>query len=356
MSSTIKGKSLSVTVFGQSHSPSIGAVIEGLPAGIKIDEAQVRAFMTRRAPGQSILSTLRREADIPELLSGLVDGETCGAPIAIKIDNKDRRSEDYEDLKLLPRPSHSDYPAYVKFGGNNDISGGGQFSGRLTAPLCYAGAVCLQILKSRGVTLKTHIYSVKDAYDEPFDLVNIYDDEIEFDPIFPVVSRFRGERMKTVIELAMDNDDSVGGIIECAVLGMPAGLGEPMFDGIENIIAKNIFGIPAVKGIEFGSGFKGTEKYGSENNDDFTVKDGKIQTVTNNHGGCLGGMTSGMPIVFRVAVKPTPSIGLPQTSVNLKTMKEEEIVITGRHDPCIVPRAVPVVEAVTAITMLDLIL
>jgi len=356
MSSTIKGNKLTVSVFGQSHSPSIGAVIDGLPAGIEVDNTWVNAFMARRAPGQSILSTLRREGDKPEILSGLVDGKTCGAPIAIKIDNKDKRSEDYEDLKLVPRPSHSDYAAYVKFGGNNDIAGGGQFSGRLTAPLCYAGAVCIQILKSKGVTVKSHIYSIKDVKDEPYDLENLYDDEIEYDPFFPTVSRFKGERMKQIIEIAMENNDSVGGVIECAVMGMPAGLGEPMFDGIENLLAKNLFGIPAVKGVEFGSGFEGTEKYGSQNNDPFTVKDGRVQTVTNNHGGILGGITSGMPVVFRVAVKPTPSIGLPQTSVNLKTMKEEELTVRGRHDPCIVPRAVPVVEAVAAITMLDLLL
>lgn len=356
MSSIIKGNKLSVSIFGQSHSPSIGAVIEGLPAGLEVDTEWVSAFMKRRAPGQNVFSTLRKESDKPEVLSGLVDGKTCGAPVAIKIDNKNIKSEDYEDLKLVPRPSHSDYTAYVKYGGNNDIAGGGQFSGRLTAPLCYAGAICLQILNSKGVNLKSHIYSIKDVTDEPFDLENLYDEEVELDPFFPVVSRFKGDRMKQVVDIAMDNNDSVGGVIECAVLGMPAGLGEPMFDGIENLISKNIFGIPAVKGIEFGSGFDGTRKYGSENNDAFTVQDGQIKTVTNNHGGILGGITSGMPIVFRVAVKPTPSIGLPQTSVNLKTLKEEELTVRGRHDPCIVPRAVPVVEAVTAITLLDLLL
>lgn len=356
MSSTIKGNKLTVSVYGQSHSPSIGAVIDGLPAGIEIDNDWVSAFMARRAPGQNVFSTLRKESDKPEIISGLVDGKTCGAPVAIKIDNKNTRSEDYDELKLVPRPSHSDYTAYVKYGGNNDIAGGGQFSGRLTAPLCFAGAVCIQILKSKGVTIKSHIYSIKDTFDEPFDLENLYDDEIQYDPFFPTVSRFKGDRMKQVIEIAMENNDSVGGIIECAVLGMPAGLGEPMFDGIENLIAKNIFGIPAVKGVEFGSGFAGTEKYGSQNNDPFTVKDGRVVTVTDNHGGALGGITSGMPIIFRAAVKPTASIGLPQTSVNLKTMKEEEITIHGRHDPCIVPRAVPVVEAVAAITVLDLLL
>lgn len=356
MSSIIKGNKLNVTVFGQSHSDCIGAVIDGLPAGIEIDEGAVKAFMARRAPGQNLFSTLRKEPDAPKILSGLVNGVTCGAPLAMKIDNTNTKSEDYDELKNLPRPSHSDYAAYIKFDGYNDIAGGGQFSGRLTAPLCYAGAVCSQILKQKGITIKTHIYSIKDVNDEPFDLINLYDDEIETDALFPVISRFKGDRMKTVIDLARESCDSVGGVIECAVLGVPAGIGEPMFDGIENVISKNIFGIPAVKGIEFGSGFSGTLKYGSENNDDFIVSNGKIETRTNNHGGVLGGITSGMPIVFRVAIKPTPSIASAQTSVNLKTMKEEELKIKGRHDPCIVPRAVPVVEAVAAITILDLVM
>ena len=356
MSSILRGNKLSVSVFGQSHSKCIGAVIDGLPAGLEIDGDAVRAFMSRRAPGQSFFSTLRKEADAPDVLSGLVDGKTCGAPVAIKIDNTNTKSEDYGDLKLLPRPSHSDYAAYIKYDGNNDIAGGGQFSGRLTAPLCYAGAVCMQLLEQKGIKIKSHIYSIKDVGDEPFDLNNLYDDEIMPDPLFPVLSRFKGEQMKTVITTAMENSDSVGGVVECAVLGLPAGLGEPMFDGIENIIAKNIFAIPAIKGIEFGSGFSGTLKYGSENNDAFCVKDGKIQTVTNNHGGILGGITSGMPVVFRCAVKPTASIGISQQTVNLQTKKEEELTVKGRHDPCIVPRAIPAIEAVAAITVLDLML
>ena len=356
MSSILRGNKLSVTVFGQSHSQCIGAVIDGLPAGIELDEDMIKAFMSRRAPGQSFFSTLRKETDLPKILSGLVDGKTCGAPLAITIENTNAKSEDYDDLKAKPRPSHSDYAAFVKYDGNNDIRGGGQFSGRLTAPLCFAGAVCMQLLEQKGVTIKSHIYSIKDVKDEPFDLVNLYDEEIMPDPIFPVLSRFKGEQMKTVITTAMENDDSVGGVIECAVLGVPAGIGEPMFDGIENVIAKNIFGIPAVKGVEFGSGFDGTLKYGSENNDSFTVKDGEIKTVTNNHGGILGGITSGMPIVFRCAVKPTASIGISQQTVNLNTKKEEELTIQGRHDPCIVPRAVPAVEAVAAISVLDMLL
>ncbi|MBE6828226.1 MAG: chorismate synthase [Ruminococcaceae bacterium] len=356
MSSILRGNKITVSVFGQSHSDCIGAVIDGLPAGIELDADKIAAFMRRRAPGQSSFSTRRREADIPKVISGLVDGTTCGAPVAAKIDNVNAKSSDYDDYKYLPRPSHSDYTAYVKYGGNNDIAGGGQFSGRLTAPLCWAGAVCMQLLEEKGVKIKAHIYSVKDVRDDPFEGETLFDDDTELDPFFPVISRFKGDRMKTVIDIARQNSDSVGGVIECAVTGLPAGLGEPMFDGIENVIAKNMFAIPAVKGIEFGSGFDGTLKYGSQNNDDFTVKDGEVKTRTNNHGGILGGITSGMPVIFRVAIKPTPSIGLEQTSVNLQTMKEESITVKGRHDPCIVPRAVPAVEAVAAITVLDLLL
>lgn len=356
MSSILKGNKLNVSVFGQSHSECIGAVIDGLPAGEEIDFERAMAFMKRRAPGQNIFSTLRKETDKPEIISGLVEEKTCGAPLAFRIENQNTKSSDYDGFKETPRPSHSDYAAYVKFSGNNDIAGGGQFSGRLTAPLCFAGAICMQLLEKKGVTVKSHIYSIKDVNDDAFTSENLYDEEIQYNPYFPVINRFKGDRMKTVIDIALENSDSVGGVIECAVLGVPAGIGEPMFDGIENIIAKNIFAIPAVKGIEFGSGFEGTLSYGSENNDDFAVSDGKIITKTNNHGGILGGITSGMPIVFRAAIKPTPSIAAEQTSVNLKTLKEEKITIRGRHDPCIVPRAVPAVEAVAAITVLDLLL
>ncbi len=355
MSSILKGRKLSVSVFGQSHSQSIGAVIDGLPSGFVIDEEETAKFMLRRAPGNNEFATSRKEADIPQILSGVVGNKTCGAPLCIKIDNTNTRSQDYENLKLLPRPAHSDYAAYVKFNGDNDIAGGGQFSGRLTAPLCYAGAVCMQMLREKGVEVKAHIYSVKDVYDEPYNLENVYA-EMQYDPYFPVISENSGKQMKAVINSAREREDSVGGIIECAVTGLPAGLGDPMFDGVENILAKNLFAIPAVKGIEFGAGFSSTLKYGSENNDAFTVKDGKVVTLKNDHGGILGGITSGMPVIFRVAVKPTPSIAAAQTSVNLKTMQEQELKIKGRHDPCIVPRAVPAVEAVAAITVLDLLL
>lgn len=355
MSSMIKGNKIFVSVFGQSHSKAIGCVIDGLPAGIKIDNDRVNAFMKRRAPGQSRYSTTRKEADEPIVLSGLINGATCGAPLAIMIENTNTRSGDYSNLRDVPRPGHSDFSADVKYNSFNDIAGGGHFSGRLTAPLCYAGAVCMQILEQSGVKIKAHINSIGEISDAPFDPVNITNADIASKE-FPVVDDNAGEKMKELIESARLSADSVGGIIECAVIGVKAGYGEPMFDGIENLIAKNIFGIPAVKGIEFGNGFDCTKLKGSQNNDSFIVKDGEIKTETNNHGGILGGITSGMPIVFRTAIKPTASIGKPQKSVNLRTNSEEELIVKGRHDPCIVPRAVPVVEAVTAITMLDILL
>lgn len=355
MSSMIKGNKISVSVFGQSHSKAIGCVIDGLPAGVKLNNLSISDFMARRAPGQNKYSTTRKEADESIVLSGLVDGTTCGAPLAIMIENTNTRSNDYSNLRDIPRPGHSDYSASVKYNAFNDIAGGGHFSGRLTAPLCYAGAVCMQILNSNGIEVKAHIRSVADVNDDEFNPVDITSQNIS-EKAFPVINDSAGEKMKEKIEEARLSADSVGGIIECAVTGVKAGYGDPMFDGIENILAKNIFGIPAVKGIEFGNGFDCTKLLGSQNNDEFIIKDGEVKTSTNNHGGILGGITTGMPIIFRVAVKPTASIGKPQKSVSLKTKTEEKLIVKGRHDPCIVPRAVPVVEAVAAITILDIIL
>lgn len=355
MSSILNGKHIQVSVFGQSHSAAIGAVIDGLPAGFRVDEAEISAFMARRAPGKAKFATSRKEADAPVVLSGLADGVTCGAPLGILIQNTNTRSGDYSNLRTTPRPSHSDYAAAVRYGGFNDIAGGGHFSGRLTAPLCYAGAICLQILKQKGIEVRAHIYSIGDVPDTPFDPVHIQNEDIT-GKAFPVLSDEQGEKMQAVIEAARLDADSVGGVVECAVTGVKAGFGDPMFDGVENQLARNLFAIPALKGLEFGSGFAGTKKRGSENNDPFTVDaDGNIVTEKNDHGGILGGITSGMPIVFRAAFKPTPSIGKAQQSVNLEKKTVEELQIVGRHDPCIVPRAVPVVEAVTAITILDLL-
>lgn len=355
MSSILRGNKINVSVFGQSHSEAIGCVIDGLPAGVKLDTLSIEKFMERRAPGHNKYSTTRREADKPVILSGLVDNTTCGAPLAMIIENTNTRSGDYGNIRTLPRPGHSDYAAAVKYNSFNDIAGGGHFSGRLTAPLCFAGSVCMQILKLKGIDIKAHIAAIGGIEDEKFNPVSITDENIA-EKGFPVINDAAGDKMKAEIEKARLDADSVGGIIECAVTGVKAGFGEPMFEGIENRLAAAVFGIPAVKGIEFGRGFSSALLRGSENNDEFIVSDGTVRTETNNHGGILGGITSGMPIVFRVAIKPTPSIGKPQRSVNLETMEEEELLIKGRHDPCIVPRAVPAVEAVTAVTMLDIVL
>ena len=352
--SSMTGKNIKVSVFGQSHSAAIGVVIDGLPAGFTLDMEKIYAFMARRAPGNNAFSTQRKEADKPEIMSGLVDNTTCGAPLCAVIHNTNTRSGDYSNLKDCPRPSHADYAASVRYDSFNDIAGGGHFSGRLTAPLCFAGAVCMQILESRNINIKAHIYSIDNEKDTPFDFVSVTDTDIASKD-FPVIDDEAGKRMQDVILEAKADADSVGGIIECAVTGVPAGYGNPMFDGVENIIAKNIFGVPAVKGIEFGNGFECTTIKGSENNDSYTVRDGRIVTQTNNAGGITGGITTGMPIVFRAAMKPTPSIGKEQDSVSLSEMTDKKLVIHGRHDPCIVQRAVPVIEAVAAISVLDIL-
>lgn len=353
--SSMMGNKIKISVFGQSHSKAIGVVIDGLPAGKKIDMEKVMAFMSRRAPGRNAYSTKRFETDKPEILSGLVNDTTCGAPLCMVIYNENQNSADYENVMDAPRPSHADYSAYIKYDGFNDVSGGGHFSGRLTAPLCFAGAVCMQILEDMGVEIQAHIQKIKNVYDDKIDFVNIgrWDTASKE---FPVINDEKGKLMMAEIEKARENGDSVGGVIECAVTGVKAGFGEPVFDGIENMLAKNIFGIPAVKGIEFGNGFSATDLNGSENNDNFCIENGEIKTKTNNAGGINGGITNGMPIVFRTAIKPTPSIYKEQNSVSLADKTEKKLQIQGRHDPCIVQRAVPVVEAVTAITILDIIL
>ena len=350
--SSMTGNKIKISVFGQSHSKGIGVVIDGLPAGKKIDMEKVLNFMDRRAPGKNSLSTQRKESDTPEILSGLVNGVTCGAPLCMVIYNENQNSADYTDITDTPRPSHADFSANVKYNGFNDVSGGGHFSGRLTAPLCFAGAVCMQFLEDMGVKIQSHIQKIKNVYDIQIDYVNIGEWNTS-QKDFPVIDETQGKLMIAEIEKARENGDSVGGVIECAVTGVKAGFGNPMFDGIENLLAKNIFGIPAVKGVEFGNGFSATDLFGSENNDDFCIVDGEIKTKTNNSGGINGGITNGMPIVFRTAIKPTPSIFKEQNSVSIENKTEQKLQITGRHDPCIVQRAVPVVEAVAAITLLD---
>lgn len=352
------GEKIKLTVFGESHGEAIGAVLSGVPAGYKIDMDKVLVQMARRAPGKDKTATPRLEKDFPEVKSGILNGVTTGAPIACVIENTNTKSKDYSNLLDTPRPSHSDYTAYVKYGGNNDIRGGGHFSGRLTAPIVFAGAVLRQILEEKGIKIAAHISSVADVNDKPFNPVEIDDELISElnNSAFPLIDKSKEKDIREVVENARMNLDSVGGTIECAVVGMPEGIGGPLFEGIEGAISKAVFGIPAVKGIEFGSGFNGTLKRGSENNDAFEYKNGKVVTKTNNCGGILGGISNGMPIIFRTAVKPTPSISKEQESVNLKTGENTTLTVNGRHDPCIVPRAVPVVEAVAAIAVSDLLL
>lgn len=352
------GSKIKLTVFGQSHSQAIGCVLDGIPAGIKLDEERIAAFMARRAPGKNAISTARKEADRPHIISGVVNGVTCGAPICAVIENSDTRSGDYDKLRMLPRPAHSDFAAFMKHNGFNDIRGGGNFSGRMTAPLCFAGAVCIQILESKGIHVGAHIASIGLTDDERFDPVNVTKEELDSVKAknLPVIDDEKGEKMVSAIGKARSEGDSLGGTVECAVIGMPAGIGDPIFDGMENKISSIIFGIPAVKGIEFGSGFDGSRLKGSENNDEFISVNGEIKTKTNNHGGILGGISSGMPVIFRCAFKPTPSIAKEQQTVNIMTGETEALVIGGRHDPCIVQRAVPCVEAAAAVAIADFML
>ncbi len=350
------GSKFKITVFGQSHSEATGVVIEGVPAGLRLDTDTVEAFLRRRAPGQGAHTTARKEADMPRILSGTVDGVTCGAPLCAIIANTNAHSGDYDALKNRPRPGHADFTAVAKHGASADLRGGGNFSGRMTAPLCFAGAVAKQLLAAQGITIGAHIARLAKIDDTAFDPVAVDAATLNAaaEKAFPVLDDGAGEAMLAAIADAKAAGDSVGGVIECAAVGVPAGWGEPIFDGVENMISHLVFGIPAVKGIEFGSGFVGADLYGSENNDPFTVRDGRIVTASNHHGGALGGITSGMPLVFRAAIKPTPSIAKPQTTVNLQTMREETIAVGGRHDPCIVPRAVPCMEAAMAIALMNL--
>lgn len=357
MSSCYNG-GVKFSIFGESHGKGIGVVLDNLPAGEEIDLDKIGEFMARRAPKKDGTSTLRNEKDIPEILSGMYNGKTTGTPLAAVIYNSDQHSGDYGNIAHTARPAHADYTGYLRYNGANDPRGGGHFSGRLTAPLCFAGAVCAQILEHRGITVGAHIKSIKNITDESFDPVNIT--EMQLNAVkkrsFPVISDNAEEKMRDLINAARENLDSVGGVIECAAVGFPAGIGSPMLDGLENIISQLVFAIPAVKGIEFGNGFDCTELFGSENNDEFYIVDNKIVTRTNNHGGILGGISSGMPIIFRVAFKPTPSISRPQNTVDFKENRETELVIKGRHDPCVVPRAVPCVEAAMSVALLSAII
>ena len=350
MSSIWNGKRIRLSIFGQSHAEAIGMTLDGLPAGMNVDMDMLQRFLNRRAPGRSEWSTARREEDIPEFLCGLKDGLTCGAPLTAIIRNTNVRKKDYADLQTLPRPGHADFTAQLRYHGFQDTSGGGHFSGRLTAPLCIAGGVLLQELERRSISVAARIVQIGSVRDD-----SAFDGPVS-EKVFPVSNDGAAEKMTEAIRTAKAEGDSVGGVIECMITGFPGGVGDPFFDGLESRLSQMLFSIPAVKGVEFGAGFAAASLRGSENNDPFCVsQEGQIATVTNHAGGILGGITNGMPIVFRLAVKPTPSIAMEQQSVNLESMKTQTLQIRGRHDPCIVPRAVPVAEAAAAIVLFDLL-
>jgi len=353
MSSTY-GENLKLSIFGQSHGAGIGMTLDGIPAGLPVDTEKLQAFLNRRAPGQNDWSTPRKEEDRPEFLSGILDGYTCGAPIAALIRNTNTRSGDYANLKDCPRPGHADYTAQMKYGGYQDAAGGGHFSGRLTAPMCIAGGLCKQWLEEMGIRIGAHIVRIGTVKGQGFNSM-----EPELDRIcdhFPVLTPESADRFRAAIAEARAAGDSVGGRIECAVIGLPAGLGEPMFGGVESRIAQIVYGIPAVKNVGFGLSDSFAAVLGSESNDSYTAEGGKVKTLTNHCGGILGGITNGMPLIFDVTIKPTPSIARQQQTVSLSRMEETELQVKGRHDPCIVPRAVPVVEAAAAIAIYDMIL
>lgn len=356
MSSTI-GNRVRLSIFGESHGEAIGCVLDGLPAGEALDMEEIRLQMARRAPGRDKTATPRAESDTPRIVSGLLNGTTTGAPLAMFIQNENQRSGDYAALAALPRPGHADYTGHLRYNGYQDVRGGGHFSGRLTAPLVFAGAVCRQILRRRGVSVGGHILRIAGAFDDPLDPTAVTAEQLEAlsSRPFSLLREEAEPAMRRAVEEARLAADSVGGVIEAAAAGLPAGLGSPMFEGVENRLAPLLFGIPAVKGVEFGDGFAFAEKRGSEANDPMAYADGgRVITTSNHNGGILGGITSGMPLLVRVAVKPTPSIGQPQKTVNLVTGRNDELIVKGRHDPCIVPRALPVVEAALALGLLDI--
>ena len=357
---SVFGNVIHLSIFGQSHSPAIGCSLDGLPAGIELDLDALQRFLDRRAPGRSDTATMRREADAPEFVAGVTDGRTDGAPLAAIIRNADTRSGDYAGLRRVPRPGHADFPARIKYRNMHDVAGGGHFSGRLTAPLCVAGGIALQALEGCGVRVAAHIANLgpEGIPDEPLN-------PMEADPgqlaaiashELPCIDADAASRMREAILSARSELDSIGGVVECAAYGMPAGVGDPMFDGIENRIARIAFGIPAVKGVDFGAGFGAAYLKGSENNDAYRMVGGAVRTETNRAGGILGGITTGAPVVWQMAVKPTPSIGRAQRSVDMDEGADTELTVRGRHDPCIVPRAVPVAEAACALALLDALL
>ena len=352
------GNNLHLSIYGGSHDAEIGMHLAGFPRGFAPDMPELLRFLARRAPNGGAFSTPRKEPDLPEFRSGLTNGVTDGGALHAVIRNTNAHSKDYSFIYDTPRPGHADFAALQKYGNAVDLRGGGHFSGRLTAPLCIAGGLALQYLAARGIYVGAHIERIHGVCDERFDAVRVERETLQSLSRlpFPVLNAQRGEEMQNAVAAARAEGDSVGGTVECAVVGLPTGLGEHMFAGVEGRFASILFSIPAVKGVEFGAGFGAAELLGSENNDAF-VTDGKtVRTETNHCGGILGGMTNGMPLVFRVAFKPTPSIAKEQRTVSLSRMENTTLSITGRHDPTVVVRAVPVVEAAAALAVLDLIL
>ncbi len=354
--SNILGKQITMTLFGESHGPAIGAVLDGLPGGVSIDESYIAAQMEKRKAVGSI-STGRKEADAVKILSGVKNGRSEGTPIAIVIENTNVRSHDYNALENLARPGHADYAGHMKYDGFEDASGGGHFSGRLTAPIVACGAIAQHMLEEKGIYIGSHIQSLHGITDSPFEETRLKEQILELNQkAFAVLDEAKHEEMVAEIEKAKSRQDSVGGILQTAVVGLPAGLGEPTFDSIESVLAHAIFSIPAVKGLEFGEGFGFADLLGSEANDAFAMKDGQVTTLTNHNGGINGGITNGMPLVFQTVIKPTPSIAQKQKTVNFATKEDTEIEIVGRHDPAIVHRARVVVDSVVALVLADFLM
>ena len=356
--SGIFGLNIKMSIYGESHGKAIGVVLDGLPPGLALDEEAISREMARRAPGQSALTTARKEKDAVEIQSGFFNGYTTGTPLCARIANSDQHSKDYSILKDKMRPGHGDYAGYVRYQGYNDYRGGGHFSARLTAPLVFAGAVAKQALAQYGITVGAHILRIHDTNDPRFNPLG--ESEATLNAIdaksFPVINDNIGEQMQNCILTAKGVLNSVGGVIELMAINLPAGLGAPYFDSVESRLSQILFSVPAVKGIEFGEGFGFAQLTGAEANDQMHYEEGKVRCYTNHNGGITGGLTNGMPLVFRVAMKPTPSISREQKTVSLAEQSDTTLTVVGRHDPCIVQRAVPVIEAVTAWTLWDLLI
>src|SRR5665647_309751 len=346
------GKEFTVTTFGESHGKVVGVVVDGCPAGLPLSEGDFQMELDRRIPSEPKIVSARIEKDDVKVLSGIFNGFTTGAPIAVVVENKETASSDYDAIKDLPRPGHSDYPARIKYGGLNDYRGGGRFSGRVTVALIMAGTIAKKVLSRFDVDVLVYTSAIGQIQaDKKFSVDEIRKNRYATPTRCPDISF--GEKMEEAIVNAKKEGDSLGGIIECLVLGMPVGVGEPLFDSLDADLAKSIFAVPAVKGVEFGMGFEASQMKGSQNNDAYQIEKGQVVSLTDNAGGVLGGLSSGMPIMMRVAIKPTPSIIKEQKTVNLKNMENAVLSVKGRHDPCVVPKAVPAIEAAIAITLAD---